>query len=113
MKNMPVWVEALIIKAIREFVPVSAISEAMEKFKTEMAAKLKELALSTENKVDDMIVDKVIAVLSECTPDADFLCGLVEKGEDYLIDMLKTVAKKSSTKIDDALVEIIAKALKS
>ena len=113
MKKMPAWDEALIIKAIKDFVPVSVISEALEKFKADAIAKLKEMALKTENGIDDMIVDKIAEALSECTPDSDFLCGLVEKGEDYLIDMLRNIAKTSPTKIDDALVEIIAKALKS
>ena len=113
MKKMPAWVEALIIKAIRDFVPVSVISEAMEKFKADAIAKLKEMALKTETGIDDMIVEKIEEALSACTPDSDFLCGLVEKGEDYLIDMLRGIAMKSPSKIDDALVEIVAKALKS
>lgn len=113
MKKLPAWIENLIIKAIKDFIPVSVIIEAFDTFKIEIEKKLRELALSTENKVDDMIVDKVIEALNTCTPDADFLCGLIEKGEDYLIDMLRALALKSETKIDDALVEIVAEALKS
>jgi hypothetical protein len=113
MKKLPAWAESLIIKAIKDFVPVSVLVEAIDTFKAEMEKKLRELALSTENKIDDMVVDKVLEALNTCEPDADLLCGLIEKGEDYLIDMLKVMAAKSETKIDDALVEIVVQALKS
>ncbi len=113
MKKLPDFVEKLIIKAIKDFVPVSVLVEALDTFKAEMEKKLRELALSTENQIDDMVVDKVLEALNTCEPDADFLCGLIENGEDYLIDMLKALALKSETKIDDALVELVEKALKS
>jgi len=113
MKKLPAFLENLIIKAIKDFLPPSVIAEAVDKFKEELGKKLRELALSTENKIDDMVVDKIIEALNTCSPDADFLCGLVEKGEDYVIEMLRGLALKSETKIDDALVDIIEKALKS
>lgn len=113
MKKLPDFVEKLIIKAIKDFVPVSVLVEALETFKLEIEKKLRELAASTENQIDDMVVDKIMEALKTCQPDADFLCGLIEKGEDYLIDMLKALALKSETKIDDALVELVEKALKS
>lgn len=113
MKKLPDFVEKLIIKAIKDFIPISALVEAFDSFKASMEMKLRELAASTENEIDDMIVDKVLEALSTCEPDADLFCGLIEKGEDYLIDMLRAFALKSETKIDDALVELVAKALKS
>jgi hypothetical protein len=113
MKKLPDFVEQLIIKAIRDFVPVSVLVEAFDGFKAAMDTKLRELAASTENEIDDLVVDKILEALNTCEPDADVMCGLIEKGEDYLIDMLKALALKSENKIDDALVELVAKALKA
>lgn len=113
MKKMPGWIEKLIVKAIKDFVPVSVIIEALEAFKVQMIAKLRELAASTENKIDDIMVDKIEETLSSCNPDVDFLCGLIKEGEDYLIVFLRNAVSKSETKIDDAIVDLVEEALRA
>ena len=111
--NIPKWAEALIIKAIKDFLPASAVAEMFEKFKVELFAKLRELAKQSENEIDDMLVDKLEEALNSCDIESSMLCELIEKGEDGIIAFLRTLAAKSETKIDDALVDILEKALKS
>jgi hypothetical protein len=111
--KIPSWAEALIIKAIKDFLPASAIAEMFESFKVELFAKLRELAKQSTNEIDDMLVDKLEEALKSCDIDAGVLCDLITKGEDAAIAFLRSVAAKSESKIDDALVDIIAKALKS
>jgi signal recognition particle GTPase len=111
--NIPKWAEALIIKAIKDFLPASAIAEMFESFKVELFAKLRELAKQSTNEIDDMLVDKLEEALKSCDIDNNMLCELIEKGEDGIVSFLRAMAAKSETKIDDALVDILEKALKS
>lgn len=108
---LPPWVEGLIVEALREFVPPTVIADAFDKFKTETFARLRSLAADTTNKIDDLIVAKVEEALNSCTPDAEGLCALITQGEAALIQMLRDVAAKSATIIDDVAVDILAEAL--
>jgi tRNA A37 threonylcarbamoyltransferase TsaD len=111
MKSIPRWAEALLIRALKEFVPASAVKEAFVQLKEGVLADLKELAASTDNKVDDALVEKVEQALSVCDPDSQFLCDLVATGKVALIAKLRELAAKSETKLDDAAVDILAEAM--
>lgn len=112
MGKMPAWLEALVIKGMKEFIPASLIADAFDKFKAEIIAKAKELAADTSNTIDDMVVSKLEQILNGCAPDVQFLCDLIEKGEDSVIIFLRDAVAKTENKIDDAAIEILAKALK-
>lgn len=112
MKTLPVWLEKLLIKALKDFVPPSVIADAIASFKVEMFAKLRELAARTDTTIDDMIVDRIEAAFNACSPDLQFVCDLIQKGEDAFVDFLRATAAKTDTKIDDAVVDILAAALK-
>jgi len=60
-----------------------------------------------------LLVAKVVELFSECTPDSQFLCDLVEKGEDAVVAFLRKMAVQSPTKIDDAAVDILEAAFKA
>ncbi len=110
--KLPGWVEALIVKALHEFVPASVIVEAFDRFKTETFAWARAKVALTDNKIDDAVVAKLEEALNACTPDAEFLCDLINRGQDALIDFLRAVAAKTPTVIDDALVDILEEAFK-
>jgi hypothetical protein len=112
MKNgIPKWLEALLVRAIKEFVPPSLVKDALVQWKESLLTELRELAASTENKVDDMVVEKVSQALSVCDPDSQFLCDLVANGKEATIAFLRTMAARSDTELDDAVVDIIAEAM--
>jgi len=105
--------ENLIVRAIKEFVPASMIKEAFDALKNDLFARAKAAAAATDNAVDDALVAKLEEILNECTPDSDFLCDLIKRGEDAVIDLLRGVAAKTPNKIDDAAVDLLAEAFKS
>lgn len=111
--KIPGWIEALTIRVIKEYLPASAIAEAFESWKSLFLEQAKAWAADTDNMIDDMVVAKLEAALTTCTPDSQFLCDLVEKGEDAVISLLRGLAAKTETGIDDALVDLIAAALKA
>ena len=111
-KKIPNWLEALLVKALKDFVPPSVIAEAIDDMKLEFFAKLRELAARTDTTIDDMIVDKIEAAFTACSPDMQFVCDWLQKGEDAAIDFLRGVAAKTPTLLDDAAVDILAEALK-
>lgn len=111
--KLPAWVETLIVTAIRNYVPASAIAAAIDGWKAEIFDWLTAQAASTDSPIDDVIVTKVKEALNSCTIDSDFLCGLVAKGEDFLIAKLYEVALTTPNKIDDACVKLLDDALRA
>lgn len=111
-KKIPGWMEALLIKAMKEYLPPEAISEAFAAWRDEMIAWAKAQVASTSNKIDDVVVEKLADALTLCkVDDGQFLCELVVKGEHAVVDLLRTLSKSTETKLDDAAVDILEQAL--
>ncbi len=112
MNPIPRWLEELLIKAVRDFLPPSVIKEAFLSWKNELMTKLKAMAADTSNKIDDKLVDMVDQALSTCTPDSQFICDLIQNGEAALIAKLRVLAASTDTELDDAAVDILEDAMK-
>lgn len=110
--KMPAWVENLILKAVKEFIPASMIAEAFAALKVELFARAKAAAAATDNAVDDMLVAKFEALMNACTPDSQFICDLIQRGEQAVIDFLRKVSAETPNKLDDAAVDLLEAAFK-
>lgn len=110
-KVIPAWAERLIVAAIENYVDAKVIAETMAGWRDQFLAKLAELAKSTDNKLDDAAVALLTEVLTTCTPDKQFICDLIVKGEVNVVGMLQSLAASTETKIDDALVAVVVEAL--
>jgi len=110
--KMPAWIENLILKAVKEFLPPSMIVEAFAALKLELFARARAAAAATDNAVDDMLVAKLESILNECTPDSQFICDLIQRGESAVVEFLRKVASSTPNKIDDAAVDILEEAFK-
>ncbi len=102
----------MIVDAIKKYVPADAVAAAIAAWKLEFLDYLTAQAAATANGVDDILVERVRAALEACTPDSAFLCDLLTKGEAAVIAKLRLLAVPTPTVIDDALVDILEKALK-
>ncbi len=111
MRQVPRWVEALLIKALKTYLPPEALAEAFDMWRTEAVDWARAQAAATANGIDDMLVDKFAQALSTCQPDMQFLCDLVSRGEHAMVDKLRELAKLSETELDDAAVDLFEKAL--
>lgn len=108
--GIPRWVEALLVRAIREYIPASVIHEAYEHWKDDVIAMLKEKAADTANKIDDVVVQKVEEALGACTPDSALLCEIIQGGKAFLFAHLRQLASASETQLDDAVVDLLEEA---
>lgn len=111
--KVPSWADALIIKAIKEFVKPESVAELFDTFKAELFLRLKEMAAKTENQLDDALIERLEQALNECDIDSNMLCELIGKGEDALISFLREQVAKTPSKIDDALIDILEDAIKN
>lgn len=68
MDHMPVWVELLIVKAIKEYLPPSVIADALKGAETEALVYLQGKAAATDSKIDDALVGLVAAALGVKLP---------------------------------------------
>ncbi len=109
--KLPEFIEKLIVKAIKEYVPATAIKELVASFAADLAKVVHEWAAKTSNTIDDKIADLFEDALTKCSPDADFLCAVIQKGEAAVVDFFRVAAARTDTKIDDAAVDILAQAL--
>lgn len=112
MQKLPRWLEALIIKALKDFLPPSVIKDTFVGWKEDVLAQLRVYAADTSNKIDDRIVDMVDQALSTCEPDAQWMCDLVANGKAVVIAKLRELAASTETKLDDAAVDILEEAMK-
>ncbi len=109
---IPPWVDAIVVRLIKTYVPSSAIAAAFAEVKAKAIEQAKALAADTANKWDDAAVAKVEEILNGCSPDSQFLCDLIKNGEQAVVDLLRAGAQQTPTQIDDALVDLLADALK-
>lgn len=110
--KIPKWVEALILKLVTQFVTPEVVAEAFTVWKTEFIAWAKSQVANTANQIDDFLVDKLSQALTVCEPDAQMLCDLMQRGEEAVVELLRGLAAKTETDLDDAAVDVFAEALK-
>lgn len=110
-KQIPAWVEAIVIRIIKSYVPASAVAEAIQSAKEGLIAWAEGQVANTSNTIDDMVVSKLKSALLACEPGEEFLCDLVLKGQVAFVNMLRVVAARTDTEIDDAVVDVLAEAM--
>lgn len=108
---LPPWLEAFVIGTLKRYLTPEIARAAFLDLKAKLGVWLAAEAAKTAPAWDDAVVAKVMAALDSCDPDVDLLCGLIVSGERGLITILRGVAAKSPTMIDDAAVDLLAAAL--
>ena len=112
-QKMPAWLEALVLRALKSAVSPEEIAATIASLKVEVVNKARAAAATTATSWDDKLVDMLDDAFSVCKPGAEFLCDLVQKGEDALVAFLRAAAARTDTKLDDAAVDMLAEAFKA
>ncbi len=108
---IPPWAERLVVAAIENYVSPEFIRETVEGWKDALIAKLREAAKKTATGLDDAAVDLLDEVLGTCSPDKQFICQMILNAEVAAVAFLEAAVTATPTKIDDALVAVVKKAL--
>lgn len=108
---LPPWLEAFILGTLKRYITPEIARAAFLEMKAKVGVWLRAEVAKSATTWDDVVVDKVLAALDSCDPTADLLCQLIATGERGLVDVLRGVAAKSPTLIDDAAVDLLAAAL--
>ncbi len=112
--SMPPWLAALIVTAIKDFVPPALVKEAFASLKAEIFKAAEAQAAKTATTWDDMAVAKLEEILNQCNPDNQVLCDLITQGETALIAMMRNaVAAMPNPEIYNAVLDIVEAALKA
>jgi hypothetical protein len=110
--TMPPWAEKLVVMGMKKYFPPEVVKEAMAGYLASLLDWAKAMTAKTETKIDDRIVAMVADLVTQCPPEAAFLCELMEQGETVLLMWLRAGAANTETEIDDAAVDILEAALK-
>jgi hypothetical protein len=109
---LPVWVEKIILQAIKSYLPAEVVRQVWQGLLVSLGEWAKALAADTTNKVDDAIAAAVADLATgNCLPDTQVLCDVIQRGEKAAVEFLRAQALRTDTKLDDAMVDVIASAL--
>lgn len=109
---LPIWIEKLIIQAIKSYLPTEVVKQYWDLMLFALGDWAKALAAKTDNKVDDAIADAVAALANgNCVPDLQVLCDMIQNGEAAAISFLRAQAAITTTRLDDAMVDVLASAI--
>jgi microcompartment protein CcmK/EutM len=112
MTTVPAWLQRMIIAAIQKYLPPEVLAAYWHEMLVALGAWAKTLAADTTNQVDDAIAAAIADLaLGQCSPSTQVLCDMIEKGEVAVVAFLRAQAARTETKLDDAMVDLVADAL--
>ncbi len=103
---LPVWVEKLIIQAVKTYLPASVVKQVWQDMLDALAAWAKSLGVppAIADAVEDL-------AKGDCIPDLQVLCDIVQNGEKAAIAFLRAQALRTDTKLDDLGVDLLVAAI--